>query len=46
MFKAQRDTCINSLETVIDRETLEDCYDFIRVRREGRHQKNLRQTDL
>ena len=41
MFKAQRDTCINSLETAIDRETLNDCYDFIRVRREGRHQKTL-----
>ena len=41
MFKAQRDTSINSLETAIDRETLNDCYDFIRVRREGRHQKTL-----
>ena len=37
MFKAQRDTCINNLETAIDRETLKDCYDFIKVRREGRH---------
>ena len=35
MFKAQRDTCINNLETAIDRETLNNCYDFIRVGREG-----------
>ena len=41
MFKAQRDTCINSLETTINRETLNNCYDFIKVRREGRHQKTL-----
>ena len=41
MFKAQRDTCINILETALDRETLNDCYDFIKVRREGRHQKTL-----
>ena len=41
MFKAQRDTCINNLETAIDRETLNNCYDFIRVGREGRHQKTL-----
>ena len=37
MFKIQQDTCINNLEIAIDRETLSNCYDFIKVRREGRH---------
>ena len=41
MFKAQRDTCINNLETSIERDTMNDCYNFIKVRREGRHQKTL-----
>ena len=41
MFKMQWDTCINTLENVIDRETMHDCYDFIKIRRERRHFKTL-----
>ena len=41
MFKIQWDTCINNLDRAIDRETLNNCHDFIKVRREGRHQKTL-----
>ena len=41
MFKMQQDTCINNLEKALDRETLNNCYDFIKVRRERRHQRTL-----
>ena len=41
MFKIQWDTCINNLEKTIDRETLNDCHEFIKVRRERRHLKTL-----
>ena len=34
MFKIQWDTCINNLEKALDRETLNDCHEFIKVRRE------------
>ena len=41
MFKMQWDTCINTLEKGIDRDTMNDCYEFIKVRRERRHFKTL-----
>ena len=41
MFKIQGDTCINNLEKALDRETLNDCHEFIKVRRERRHLKTL-----
>ena len=41
MFKMQWDTCINTLERALDRETLNNCYEFIKVRRERRHQRTL-----
>ena len=41
MFKMQWGTCINNLEKEIDRDTMNDCYDFIKVRRERRHFKTL-----
>ena len=40
MFKIQWDTCINTLENVLDRETLNVCHDFIKIR-ERRHYKTL-----
>ena len=41
MFKIQQDTCINTLEKALDRETLSNCHEFIKVRRERRHFKTL-----
>ena len=41
MFKLQWDTCINTLEKALDRETLSNCHEFIKVRRERRHFKTL-----
>ena len=41
MFKIQQDTCINTLENEIDRETMQDCFEFIKVRREARCLKTL-----
>ena len=41
MFKMQWDTCINTLENALDRGTMHDCYDFIKMRRERRHFKTL-----
>ena len=36
-----QDTCINTIENAIDRETMHGCYDFIKIRRERRHFKTL-----
>ena len=41
MFKIQWDTCINTLEKALDRETLNICHEFIKVRRERRHFNTL-----
>ena len=41
MFKLLRDTCKNQLESIIDKETMEKCTDFIETRRELRHLKTL-----
>ena len=41
MFKLQQDTCINTLQNLLDGETLNVCYDFIKIRRERRHYKTL-----
>ena len=41
MFKIQQDTCISTLENEIDRETMQDCFEFTKVRREARHLKTL-----
>ena len=43
MFKLLRDTCKNQLESIIDKETMEKCNDFIETRRELRHLKTLGQ---
>ena len=42
MFKIVIDTCIDQLKSILDRETMEDCYIDIEYRREGRHQKTLK----
>ena len=41
MFKMQWDTCINTLDRALDRETPNNCYEFVKVRRERRHQRTL-----
>ena len=41
MFKIIIDTCMNQLEGILDEKTMEDCSNFIKYRREGRHQKTL-----
>ena len=41
MFKWQIDTCINQLKSRIDREAMEECNKFIKVKREARHLKTL-----
>ena len=41
MFKIQQVTCINTLENALDRETLNICHEFIKVRRERGHLKTL-----
>ena len=41
MFKMIIDTCMIQLEGILDEKTMEDCYRYIKYRREGRHQKTL-----
>ena len=42
MFKIVIDTCMNQLESILDRRTMEDCHTYIEYRREGRHQTALK----
>ena len=45
MFELQWDTCINKLGSIINKEIMEECTKFIKLRREVRHKKTLeRQT--
>ena len=41
MFKTIIDTCINQLESMVDKETMEECYMYMGSRREQRHLKTL-----
>ena len=41
MFKLLRDTCINQLENILDKEIMEECREFIEIRRERRHLSTL-----
>ena len=41
MLKEQRDTCIFQLEERLDRESMEECRNFIKIQRESRHYKTL-----
>ena len=46
MLKEQRDTCIYQLEERLDRDGMEECKNFIKIKRESRHYKTLeRQTN-
>ena len=41
MFKIVIDTCMNQLESILDKKTMEECYMYIEYRRVGRHLKTL-----
>ena len=41
MFETIINTCMNQLEGILDEKAMEDCSNFIKYRREGRHQKTL-----
>ena len=41
MLKELRDTCINYLKGRLDRDSIEECKNFIKIKREARHQKTL-----
>ena len=42
VFKMIIDTCMIQLEGILDEKTMEDCINYIKYRREGRHQKTLK----
>ena len=42
MFKELKDTCINSLNTILEEERMKECESFIKIKREERHQKTLK----
>ena len=41
MLREQRDTCKHQLEERLDRDSMEECEDFIKIKREARHLKTL-----
>ena len=41
IFKNLRHTCINQLEVILDKEIMEECREFIEIRRERRHLSTL-----
>ena len=41
MFKIIVDTCINQLESMLEKKTMEECYMYMEGRREQRHLKTL-----
>ena len=41
MLKEQGDTCIFQLEERLDRDSMEECRNFIKIKRESRHYKTL-----
>ena len=41
MLNCQIDTCMNSLEGIINKEILEECHEFINYTRERRHHKTM-----
>ena len=41
MLKIQTDICIEHLENTLDRESMEECTQFIKKKRESRHFKTL-----
>ena len=41
MLEQRRDTCIFQLEEKLDRESMEECWEFIKIKREARHLNTL-----
>ena len=41
MFMYQRDTCIDQIKGIFDKETIEECEKFINMKRKSRHRKTL-----
>ena len=41
MLEQRRDTCIFQLEEKLDRESMEECQEFIKIKREARHLSTL-----
>ena len=41
MLREQRDTCKHQLEERLDRDSMEECEDFIKIKREARHLQTL-----
>ena len=41
MLKIQADTCIEQLNEVLDRESMDECTQFIKEKRKSRHLKTL-----
>ena len=46
MFKMVIGTCMIQLEGILDEKTMEDCYRYVKYRREGRHKKTLKDNYL
>ena len=41
MFMYQRDTYVDQLKGIFDKETMEECEKFINMERESKHRKTL-----
>ena len=41
MLKIQRDTCIDHLDKAINKECMEECKEFIKIRKESQHVKTM-----
>ena len=46
MFGIQIDTCMNHLKGILDKETMEECVKFIKVKRKSRHIRTLERQTL
>ena len=46
IFDIQIDTCMNHLKGILNKETMEECVKFIKVKRESRHIKTLERQKL
>ena len=46
MFEIQKDTCMNQLKGILDKETMEECMVFIKIKRESRHIKTQKRQIL
>ena len=46
MFGIQIDTCINKLKGILDKESMEECVGFIKLKWESRHIKTLERQTL